>query len=114
MTALPGERGLMDNERRDGKRVRLLLDVRWAGKSAQYEARLDDISLTGCFIETIGQVSIGEQLIFEVHLPTGRWMALHGEVVHFQPHVGFGLRFINLSEIERAMIGNLIEFGSED
>lgn len=100
----------MLNERRDDKRVRLPLEMRWDGKASGHTARVYDISLSGCYIESIAHVTMGERIGFEVQLPTGSWLPLHGEVVHYQPDMGFALRFLDLSEQDRNTLAWLIEY----
>ena len=101
----------MTSERRSDERARLPLEMRWEGQSGKHVARVYDISLSGCYVETLGQVQLNEQIRFEIQLPTGRWMPLRGEVVHFQPDMGFGMRFTGLTETERELLARLIEYG---
>ncbi|PYS50974.1 MAG: hypothetical protein DMF68_05685 [Acidobacteria bacterium] len=99
-------------ENRRHERILLPLEVRWEGLSGKYNARLNDLSLGGCYVESLAQVSIGERIRFEIQLPTGRWMELHGEVIYHQPTLGFGVYFTKLSELEREMLTSVIEYGS--
>ncbi len=87
----------MTDERRDKERVRLLLEARWSGLTGQHAARVYDLSLSGCYIESLGQVSEGERVVFQIKLPDASWLVLHGTVVHSAPNVGFGLRFLTLA-----------------
>ena len=87
----------MQEERRQFKRVSLVLEVRCADLG-NYALRTSDISHGGCYIETIGGVTPGQQIRFEVHLPTGQWVPLQGEVVYHHPTLGFGVRFIDLPQ----------------
>ena len=104
----------MDGERTNGRerrrypRVSLLLDVRWESLSGRHSARTTDVSLGGCYIESIGQVTVGEQIRFEIQLPTGRWMPLRGEVLYHHPNLGFGVRFIGLTEEEETLLARMI------
>ncbi len=100
----------MGDERRQFGRARLPLEVRWEGLSGRHTARIYDLSLGGCYVETLGQVTPGEHIRFEIELPTGRWLRLEGEVVHAQPNMGFGLRLINLSGTDRDMLAHLLEY----
>ena len=86
-----------------------MLDVRWQSLSGKHSARISDLSLSGCYIETMGQVSVGELMRFEVRLPTGRWMPLVGEVVYHLPSLGFGLSFRDLTENQRNLIAALLD-----
>lgn len=101
----------MPEERRNHERVQLPLETRWEGMSGRHTARISDISLGGCFIESLGQVTDGERISFEIQLPTGNWMPLTGEVVYNYPNLGFGMRFRELSEAERDLLADVVEYG---
>jgi hypothetical protein len=102
----------MGDERREFERVMFPMEMRWEGLSGRHSARVYDFSLGGCYVETIGQVTLGERISFEVQLPTGRWLQLQAEVVHVQPNIGFGLRLRTLSEQDRCMLEQLLEYAS--
>jgi hypothetical protein len=96
----------MNDERRSDERVALSLEANWEGLSGSYRARVGDISLGGCFIDTSGAVTKGEIITFEIKLPDGQWLPLRGEVAFVQPHIGFSLSFSFLTdEEESALIG---------
>jgi hypothetical protein len=101
----------MSNERRRSERVRLPLEVRWDGLSGIHSARIYDISMTGCYIESLGQVRLHEHLNFDVQSPTGKWLSFSGEVVHAQPNMGFGVRLSNLSELKLETLNELLNYG---
>ncbi len=90
------------------ERYSLPLEVHWESLSGKHEARISDISLGGCYMESLAPVAIGEEVRFEIQLPTGGRMPLHGEVVHHQPNLGFGLRFASLSVMERNVLTHVI------
>jgi hypothetical protein len=100
----------MSEERRAEERVPLFLELRWQSLSGKHTARISDISLGGCYVETMGQVTIGDLIRFEVQLPTGRWMPLTGDVVYHLPGMGFGLRFRTLTESQKELIASLINY----
>ncbi len=100
----------MAEERRQDERVPLVLDVRWESLSGKHTARISDMSLSGCYVETMGQVTVGELIRFEVQLPTGRWMPLIGEVVYQIPGMGFGLRFRTMTGTQREVLASLIDY----
>lgn len=102
-----------ENTRRD-RRYPLPLEVHWESLSGKYEARIGDISLGGCYVESLAQVTIGEQIQFEIQLPTGGQMPLRGEVVYHHANLGFGIRFANLSVMERNVLAHVIEQSHND
>ncbi len=97
----------MADERRDEDRAPVSLEARWEGMSGKHEARISDISIGGCFVDTQGQVTVGELVIFEVKLPDGDWLTLRGEVVSSQESVGFGVRFPYLTDEEYYLLAQL-------
>jgi hypothetical protein len=82
--------------------------VRWEGLSGGHEARLEDVSLGGCFVNTAGRVDLGEIVVFEIKLPSGEWLTLRGEVVSFQQGIGFGVVFSFLTDDEEQSLRELI------
>ncbi|MBA3767850.1 MAG: PilZ domain-containing protein [Acidobacteria bacterium] len=96
----------MTNERRDEERISLNLEARWEGIA--HSARVSDISVDGCYVDTIATaVSVGELILIEIKLPNGKWLPLRGEVTHTMPNVGFGLCFTFLTEDEQRLIAQL-------
>ena len=98
----------MLNERRTSKRKRILLEAKWESMSRRHEARVDDVSLGGCFVNTYGKVELQEDVNLEIQLPSGGWLPLRGKVASYQPGVGFGISFTSLSEKETASLKELI------
>ena len=98
----------MSIERRSSKRKRILLEARWQSVSRRHEARVDDVSLGGCFVNTYAQIEIQEDVNLEIKLPSGEWLALRGKVASYQPGVGFGMSFTSLSENEVTALKELM------
>ncbi len=82
----------MTDNRRSDERVSTNLAVRWNGQSGGHEARIEDLSLGGCFVNTTGRVDPGEVVSLSMKLPSGEWLPLRGEVVSFQQRIGFGVK----------------------
>jgi Tfp pilus assembly protein PilZ len=94
---------------RNHERVPISLEVEWEGRAGKYEARMSDLSLGGCYIDTIGEASVGDLVHFKVRLPAGHWLRLSGVVVHVEERVGIGLRFPEFSEGYTKLLKQLIE-----
>lgn len=103
----------MTTERRSNKRKRILLEAKWESMSRTHEARVDDISLGGCFVNTFGRVELNEQVNLQIMLPSGEWLSLSGCVASYQPGVGFGMCFNSLSEEKLAALEELIATSEE-
>jgi hypothetical protein len=103
----------MHEERRANTRKRVLLEAKWESMSRRHEARVDDISLGGCFVNTYGKVELQEEVDLEIETPSGEWLPLRGHVASYQPGVGFGLAFDSLTEGETAALKELIRSAKE-
>jgi len=95
-------------ERRSDLRLSLNLPARYDGLSGAHEARVEDISLGGCFINTHGQISIGEIISVGIKMPSGEWLQLRGEVTSHQPGIGFGMIFSFLTDDEESQLRQLV------
>ena len=98
----------MENERREDKRARVSIEAWWEGQSGRYEARVSDLSMGGCFIDTLGKAGLGELIVFAIRRPDGRWLQLRGKVASIDEHVGFSLAFTYLTEDEQRALARLI------
>lgn len=98
------------DERRSGQRWDVSLDAVWDGKSGNYTARITDLSDGGCYIDSLGDVVMGEPVNLKLKLPNGEWLELTGEVAHHTPPVGFGVRFLDLSEDQLSTLRAFIEY----
>ncbi len=98
----------MTDNRRSDERVPTNLPARWDGESGSNEARIEDLSLGGCFVNTAGRVDIGEVVGLEIKMPSGEWLQLRGEVASYQVGIGFGLLFTFLTEDEEQALRELI------
>jgi hypothetical protein len=98
------------DERRSEKRWDVSLNALWDGKSGNYTARITDLSDGGCYVDSLGDVTMGELVHLKLQLPGGKWLELSGEVAHHTPPVGFGIRFLELSEEQLAGLRAFIEY----
>jgi hypothetical protein len=101
----------MPDERRRNQRQKVLLEARWESLSKHHEARVDDISVSGCFVNTYGPVSVGELVELKILRRSGEWLAVSGYVATYQHGVGFGLAFTDLSEEKKRALQELIAIG---
>jgi len=99
----------MGDERRSNKRVGVNLSTRWRGVTGTHQARIEDLSVNGCFVNTKGASSVGEIVSLLIKLPSGQWLPLRGKVVSTQQLVGFSLSFSILDEKEQQSLRKLVE-----
>ena len=98
----------MNKERRTNQRVPLNLPARYDGLSGAHDARIEDISMGGCFVNARGQVESGEPITVEIKMVSGQWLQLRGEVTSVQPGIGFGMTFSLLTEQEVLSLEQLL------
>jgi hypothetical protein len=98
----------MTENRRSDERVPTNLPARWDGQTGRNEARIEDLSLGGCFVNTNGRVDIGEIVGIEIKLPSGEWLQLRGEVASYQAGIGFGVLFPFLTDEEEQALREIV------
>ena len=95
-------------DRRQAERFRLDLPARWQSLLTQGRGSICDLSASGCFLLTAGNVreldlirlemDFGEHLVF-----------VWGVVVYHIEEMGFGMRFVFNEENEERAFQNLLE-----
>jgi len=98
----------MTEERRRNERFPLKLHVKWEGMSGITDAQLDDISVTGCFVNTARHIEVGELLKLSIELPSSEWLTVDSEVVSYQQGIGFAINFGPMSAEERTKLDELL------
>lgn len=91
-------------ERREENRKEISLDVRWETG----QGRLSDLSLGGCYVDTLGQVVVNDLIMLEIRLPDGSWLPLRGTVAYTHPGLGFSVCFTFLTEDEQEKLSEVI------
>jgi hypothetical protein len=99
----------MTDEKRSSDRIPTNLSARWHGVSGAHEGRIEDLSPTGCFVNTRGAVDVGERISLLIQLPSGAWVPLRGSVAFFQQMTGFSVAFALDDEKQREQLQQLIE-----
>jgi hypothetical protein len=71
--------------------------------------RIHDLSLSGCLIEAPYQIEIGSRVTLHLDLPGEGWIAIQGEAVRVHEDYGFAVKFVEVSEANRARLERAIE-----
>ena len=95
-------------DRREEERRDVSLEVRWEGGSGHHTARVSDLSLGGCYVDTLGPATPDEIVELEIKLPDGSWLPLRGTVAFYTPGMGFSVCFTFLTEEEQRQISQVI------
>lgn len=64
--------------------------------SGKCESRISDMSMGGCYIESISVYRPGEEIAFDVSTTAGEVLRFSGNVAYVLAGFGFGLTFTNL------------------
>ena len=76
--------------------------------SGKREARVSDLSPGGCFVDTIATATVGEVVSLELKTGSGD-LDLTGEVAYILNGVGFGIKFVGLSNETSAKLQSFID-----
>ena len=99
----------MPNERRRAPRVNVNLPARWADESAEHEAGVTSLSVTGCFVLTGGEVQTTERVRLEITFPDDSQIYPWGEVVEEASEIGFAVRFTLMTEAELERLKQFVD-----
>jgi len=98
----------MDEKRQQGAiRVQKPLEITYAAGCPPIEARIEDISETGFFLDNTNALQVGSELDFSIKLPVdSEFVTVRGKgrVIWMQPTVGAGVQFIELTGEDRDAI----------
>ena len=93
---------------RQNDRFSYLAEVELEFASGKSTARISDISLGGCYIDTIAQAPIGEPLTLQLIASTGETKQLRGRVTYALEGFGFGVEFVDLTDSQRDFLKRLV------
>jgi hypothetical protein len=100
-------------DRRSKPRLSVSLDAMWDSSTEAHSARVTDLSEGGCFLDSVGEVRLGEIVGFRVLLPDDDWLYLEGEVRHYSAGRGFGVQFVELNEEQIEKLKWLIQLAKD-
>jgi hypothetical protein len=80
-------------ERRSANRLRTNINVRWESLKTQGRGSVCDLSATGCFVLTGGDVNSGELIQMQFVL-NDEIATLWGQVIYIVNEMGFATRFV--------------------
>jgi len=93
---------------RKNERVAFLTEVDLEFASGKRSARIADISMGGCYMESIIQVQKGERFSFNITSTTGETARFAGEVAYAFDGMGFGVEFTELDDSARKFLSKII------
>ncbi len=93
---------------RELERIPFLTEITLEWASGRREARISDLSMGGCYIDTIASIPEGEKVSFEISTADGREMPFSGTVAYVLDGFGFGVKFDDLNESQREFLNGVI------
>ena len=96
---------------REHDRVAYFTEVELQFASGRREARISDLSEGGCYVEYFAPLSAGETVKFDLRLPDGERIPVEGEVTYAFENMGFGVRFVNMSERDTERLREIVAKG---
>lgn len=97
---------------RQDERYSYLKEVELEFASGKRSARISDISLGGCYIDTIAQVPVGDKLTLHIASTRGDSQQFTGKVAYVLEGFGFGVEFVDLTDAQREFLFGLITTAS--
>ena len=98
----------MTKERRQHERFARALEGHWNGASGTSNCRISDISLGGCFIQSLAMPSVGEETTVTIHLGSHR-AVLAGRIVYVEQGMGFSVQFQNVHSEQIQQLVDLLK-----
>jgi hypothetical protein len=74
-----------------------VLDVWYEGETVRGETRISDLSVRGAYIDTMTPLPVGSTFNLIFTLPDGAVIETQSTVMHSEPRIGMGVRFISLT-----------------
>jgi hypothetical protein len=71
--------------------------------------QLYDLSLGGCFINSMHQQQPGVKLLLKIDLPYEGWITVNAETLYRRGEFGFAVRFIDMSDEATARLNRALE-----
>ena len=96
-------------DRRSAPRVRVNLPARWEGVLSRETATVTDLSRSGCFVLTGGNVEVNELVSLEINLTDTQTVNFWAEVVDAASDIGFALKFNSSSPEDEAILASFLE-----
>ena len=99
----------MDQDRRKHKRVSRPFEGNWTGASGANSCRISDVSLGGCFVQTLATPTAGEETHVTITFGNDVSVSFAGKVIYVEPGMGFAVKFNDLNDEGSEEIRRLLE-----
>jgi len=96
-------------ERRQHQRLARPFEGSWRGASGANRCRIVDLSLGGCFIETLATPTAGDETRVTINLGPGMEMTFSGSVIYVEAKMGFAVKFHDLDPQAAEQVAQMLE-----
>lgn len=93
-----------ENKGRILKRSPVVIEIVLESSAGGRSTRISDLSLGGCFVETINAYRPGEMVTFDLTDMNGESLRFTGSVVYSMDNIGFGLEFNDLNDAHKEFL----------
>ena len=94
-------------ERRGAPRLPVDLTVNWETLKSQGRGQVSDLSATGCFVLSGGDIMSRELVRLQITSPQ-RSVTLWGQVVNVAVEIGFAVHFLIIDDLDRRDLRKLL------
>jgi hypothetical protein len=93
------------SERRRDPRYPLVAEARITdiGSSTEIKLRTSDLSITGCYLDTVSPLPNGTDIVLKICRDDGLFES-NGKVVYVHPGMGMGVRFTDTKPAQQAIL----------
>jgi hypothetical protein len=95
-------------DRRKHRRHAVRIDVDWENPMGRRPARVSDVSIAGCFVLSSGEVGDGQIVKVYFPLSNGNKALFWGKIVNHVFDVGFGLKFVAVTDLQQSLLKRLL------
>lgn len=83
---------------RKHERKAIFTEIVLRSASGKREARISDLSMGGCFVDTIVNARVGEDVSLRITFDPGYVLDLTGKIAYVLEGTGFGVSFTDLTD----------------
>ena len=99
----------MTEERRADPRIQHPFEGSFSGGSGANSCRIGDISLGGCFVQSLATPAVGEPTTVTVTFGDHHSMSFSGKVIYVEKAMGFAVKFNQLDGRDKATLNQFLE-----
>jgi hypothetical protein len=100
------------NERRGTNRYPVETSIEWEAAAGRQPGRLSDVSFDGCFVLSNGDVEDGDAVKIFLPLGDGMKVQFDGKIANHVFEIGFGVKFLPLSQAQKEILTKLVKESS--